>query len=223
MTLSLAPTTKSPAAKTRRGPMPTSEQVKGYLPIVHQIVARFLRRLPRSVLKEDLIAAGNCGLLSALRKTDADRGPAFEWYVRLRIRGAVLDELRSQDWLTRQGRRNARRIANGAREEKPATCTGVVRMGDLTEQAVEASMTDPDALTALDVIEQRINHLALVQAVRRLPAREQSIVRRHYFMDVQLKVIASDLGISEPRVSQLHARAMTKLKSLLECERDQAA
>ena len=223
MTLSLAPAAKLPAAKTRRGPMPTSEQVKDYLPVVRQIVARFLRRLPRSVLKEDLIAAGNCGLLDALRKADANRGPAFEWYVRLRIRGAVLDELRTQDWLTRQGRRTARRIANGAREEKPATCTGVVRIGDLTERAMEASMADPDALTVLDVLEQRINHLALAQAVHRLPPREQSIVHKHYFMDVQLKVIAGELGISEPRVSQLHARAMTRLKSLLECERDQAA
>jgi RNA polymerase sigma factor FliA len=226
MTLSLAPSTTLPADKTVRGPMPTSEQVRDYLPIVRHIVAGFLRRLPPSVLKDDLIAAGNYGMLDALRKAPADRGPAFEWYVRLRIRGAILDELRAQDWLTREGRRAAQVVADGAdgaREAAPATCTGIIRIDDLSEFAQAATMTDPDAATGLDVLEQSVNRLALANAVGQLPVREQAIVRMHYFMDLQLKAIATELGLSQPRVSQLHARAITKLKSLLECQREEAA
>ena len=64
---------------------------------------------------------------------------------------------------------------------------------------------------------------ALVKAVEQLPPRERRIVSLHYFQDVHFKTIAAELGVSEPRVSQLHARAMTRLKSLLVTEIDVAA
>jgi RNA polymerase sigma factor for flagellar operon FliA len=83
--------------------LPTREDITEYMPLVHQVVARLLRRLPPNVQREDLIAAGSYGLVDALRKSP-DRGPAFEWYARIRIRGAAVDELRSQDWLTRRAR-----------------------------------------------------------------------------------------------------------------------
>src|SRR5258708_36029713 len=85
---------------------PTREELALYMPLVHQVVGRVLRKLPPNVLRDDLVAAGSFGLIDALRKS-VDRGPAFDWYARIRIRGAVVDELRSQDWLTRRGRTRA--------------------------------------------------------------------------------------------------------------------
>src|SRR5580693_8720352 len=82
---------------------PSREELTSYMYLVHQVVARVLRKLPPNVLRDDLIAAGTFGLVDALRKS-ADRGPAFDWYARIRIRGAVVDELRAQDWLTRRAR-----------------------------------------------------------------------------------------------------------------------
>src|SRR5258708_12470252 len=83
------------------------------MPIGGRGGGRLLRKLPPNVLRDDLIAAGTFGLVDALRKS-ADRGPAFDWYARIRIRGAVVDELRAQDWLTRRARtRVARAQAEG--------------------------------------------------------------------------------------------------------------
>ena len=83
--------------------VPTREDLTLYMPLVYQVVARMLRKLPPNVLRDDLVGAGTFGLIDALRKS-VDRGPAFEWYARIRIRGAVVDELRTQDWLTRRAR-----------------------------------------------------------------------------------------------------------------------
>src|SRR5579862_3772358 len=82
---------------------PSREELTLYMPLVHQVVARVLRKLPPNVLRDDLVAAGTFGLVDALRKS-TERGPAFDWYARIRIRGAVVDELRAQDWLTRRAR-----------------------------------------------------------------------------------------------------------------------
>ena len=72
---------------------PSAEEITRHMPLVRQVVARFLRRLPSSVLRDDLMAAGVYGLVDALRKNGGDLGPAFEGYARIRIRGAILDEL----------------------------------------------------------------------------------------------------------------------------------
>src|SRR3954470_24600755 len=98
--------------------------------LVHEEVRRILRRLPASVQKDDLISVGAMGLMSALRKTqEADRGAQFEWYARIRIRGAVLDELRSQDWLSRTARAEVR--AQVETEKRSAAV--VVSFDDLPE------------------------------------------------------------------------------------------
>src|SRR5437870_4851036 len=73
-----------------------AELIRRYVPVVQQIVGGFQRRLPRSVLRDDLVAAGMCGLWDAIRKHGQNRSERFDWYVRVRIRGAILDELRAQ-------------------------------------------------------------------------------------------------------------------------------
>jgi len=95
-----------PCASQPPATTPTREELTLYMPLVHQVVCRVLRKLPPNVLRDDLVAAGAFGLIDALRKSP-ERGPAFDWYARIRIRGAVVDELRSQDWLTRRARTRA--------------------------------------------------------------------------------------------------------------------
>src|SRR5580704_6104653 len=102
-TLPRKPPMKPCAIKNTNVGSPTREELTAYMYLVHQVVARVLRKLPPNVLRDDLVAAGTFGLVDALRKS-ADRGPAFDWYARIRIRGAVVDELRAQDWLTRRAR-----------------------------------------------------------------------------------------------------------------------
>ena len=215
MTLSTAAQPVPSAQPARPAYCPTTDEVREYLPLVGQTVARFVRRLPRSVLREDLVAAGTCGLLDALRRHPEDRGVSFEWYARIRIRGAIMDELRTQDWLSRRARKAAQAEAGDK-----ATCTSVVSFDDLAEGTRAASLVDGDAQSPLEAVLSHRSQRDMARAVQKLPAREQKIVTMHYFQDVQLKAIAHELGVSEPRVSQLHSRAMGMLKTLLASDLD---
>ncbi|HVZ32707.1 MAG TPA: sigma factor, partial [Polyangiaceae bacterium] len=102
-----------------------------YSGLVRQIAGGFQRKLPRNVLRDDLIAAGMSGLWDAVRKHGHEQTENFDWYVRVRIRGAILDELRAQDWLPRRARAAAAEAAQAA-GKRP--CTPVVlRFDDVSE------------------------------------------------------------------------------------------
>ncbi|GAC1582173.1 MAG: RNA polymerase sigma factor FliA [Polyangiales bacterium] len=181
------------------------------MPLVRQIVARFLRRLPANVMRDDLIAAGSAGLLDALRKNGGDHGPTFEAYARTRIRGAVLDELRAQDWLPRR----ARWAADGKVPAHPDAPISVVGLDDLPPSEHVLRMVDTrneDVSTTLEKVQE---NRRVSNAIDKLPERERTIVRMHYFQGTRFKDISDLLGVSEPRVSQLHTRAMGQLRKLL--------
>jgi RNA polymerase sigma factor for flagellar operon FliA len=188
---------------------PTREELTLYMPLVHQVVCRVLRKLPPNVLRDDLVAAGAFGLIDALRKS-VERGPACDWYARIRIRGAVVDELRSQDWLTRRART---RVAK-AQAKGEGGGASVVGFDDLPEAQAQA-FVDESMASPQEQVEQRMDRVALERAVKLLPEREANIVGWHYFEGIPFKTIASRLGVSEPRVSQLHARAMGRLRETL--------
>lgn len=189
--------------------IPSREELTSFMPLVHQVVTRLLRKLPPNVLRDDLVAAGAFGLVDALRKS-SDRGPAFEWYARIRIRGAVVDELRAQDWLSRRARTRITR----AQADGESNGTAVVGFDDLPESQSQA-FVDESMATPHDHVEQRMDCVALERAVAMLPEREASIVGWHYFDGVPFKDIAGRLGVSEPRISQLHTRAMGRLRQTL--------
>jgi RNA polymerase sigma factor for flagellar operon FliA len=199
------------------GPVKASD-VQDYMPLVRQIVARFLRRLPPNVLRDDLIPAGTYGLIDSLRKNGNDRGPTFEWYARVRIRGAILDELRAQDWLTRRARSRVTAQADDGR----APLSGIVSMDDLSEASRNA-LCDESTPSPLEAAEESAERAVLARAIDQLLHRERLIVTLHYFQGVQLKAIAAQLGVSEPRVSQLHSRAMAKLRATLARQEEVAA
>src|SRR5580693_9848098 len=188
---------------------PSREELTSYMYLVHQVVARVLRKLPPNVLRDDLVAAGTFGLVDALRKS-TERGPAFEWYARVRIRGAVVDELRAQDWLTRRARSRVAR----AQAEGTGGSAAVVGFDDLSEGQAGA-FTDESTATPEQQVEQRMDRRTLERAVMHLPEREGNIVTWHYFDDVPFKTIATRLGVSEPRVSQLHSRAIGLLRATM--------
>jgi RNA polymerase sigma factor FliA len=200
-----------PSLRSGRPPAPvTATDIQDFMPLVRQLVARFLRKLPPNVLRDDLMAAGTYGLIDSLRKNGHDRGPTFEWYARIRIRGAILDELRTQDWLTRRARsRMAAQTGDGR-----APLAGVVAIDDLSE-AHRGGLFDESTPSPLQAAEDSDERAGLSKAIQQLDERERLIVTLHYFQGVQLKAIAVQLGVSEPRVSQLHSRAIGKLRASL--------
>ena len=195
---------------------PTREELTSYMPLVQREVARRLRRVPPNVLRDDLVAAGSFGLLDALRRSP-ERGPAFEWYARVRIRGALVDELRSQDWLSRR----ARTRTTQAHAEGTTGGVSVVGLDDLPNS--QAELFADESPTPLEAVERRADRSMLERVVALLPERDADIVTSHYFDDVPFKAIAARLQVSEPRISQLHTRAMGQLRATLTAERNAEA
>jgi RNA polymerase sigma factor for flagellar operon FliA len=184
--------------------------VEEHLSLVRQIALRMHRKLPRNVLLEDVVAAGTVGLMDALRRFEGERGEQFEWYARVRIRGAILDELRNLDCLSRRHRAEVRQQAATGQ-----TGGGVVVIGfdDLPEQL--RTPADNSQASPCDLVERSSENAALARAVETLPAREARIVSMHYFQGHAFKDIATTLNVSEPRVSQLHSRAVKMLRGIM--------
>jgi RNA polymerase sigma factor FliA len=207
----------------RGGSVPVCPKaVKQYLHLVHQVVASLARRLPANVLRDDLLAAGVFGLVDSLRKNGGDEGETFEWYARLRIRGAIFDELRAQDWLPRRARSKTRAEDGRSECASPSAAEplrsvvpkALVSLHDINgiEEAIHLATASDDPAEA---IEARSEVRALAKAIEQLPDRERQIVGMHYFHGVKFKDIGAELGVSEPRVSQLHARALGRLRGML--------
>lgn len=190
---------------------PSAQEVNRHMPLVRQVVARFLRRLPANVLRDDLVAAGVHGLIDSLRKNGGDAGATFESYARIRIRGAILDELRTQDWLPRR----ARWAALGKRVATDETPVAVVGIEDLTPAERLATFHNDEEKDPSELLADRQESKLLGDTIDLLPERERTIVRMHYFQGARFKDIGEVLGVSEPRISQLHGRAMGQLKKLL--------
>jgi RNA polymerase sigma factor for flagellar operon FliA len=211
---------------------------------VQDAVSDMAGRVPRHVHREDLVSAGMFGLAQAAQSWDPARGVTFDRYARIRIQGALLDELRGRDWASRSVRGNARRL-QAATDELTAR-TGVapqaaelgVAMGitrrevdKLTEDIHRATVLHYDALftdvddapitsspgdETLEVLLQRELVGYLRDAVVTLPERLRKVVVEYFFEERQMQDIADDLGVSESRVSQLRAEAIVLLRAGIE-------
>ncbi|HEX3776162.1 MAG TPA: sigma-70 family RNA polymerase sigma factor [Polyangiaceae bacterium] len=204
--------TRGPRAKKARAldTQISAELLAQYEPLVRKIAGGFQRKLPRNVLREDLIAAGMSGLWDAIRRHPDGPSESFEWYVRVRIRGAILDELRAQDWLPRRARAAAEaQSGTDAYVPPPA----VVRFDDVSE--CEQNRCLADASSSEAAVAAKFAQEALAKAVEQLPERERHIVSQHYFKGVKFKDLGVELGVSEPRISQLHSRAIQRLKGII--------
>lgn len=239
--------------------MPTAEALASHMPLVHKVVAHFVRRLPSSVQREDLVAAGTLGLFYALRASTHTCEEMFASYARIRIRGAIVDELRRHDWSPRRRRSVAPAgaandtvppsgpgpvanvaVAIGTRRDEASATGAVIRLfptpapsepaqprfavvgfDDLPPHQMHAALGAGDREThasPLAEVEGKRTSAALHAAVDLLPEREKDIIRMRYFEAMPSKAIASALGLSEARISQLHARATARLRDLLEAD-----
>lgn len=199
------------AAPTGVSPERARELLALYAPLLKKIVGGFQRKLPRNVLRDDLMGAATSGLWDAIRRHGATAGDSFEWYVRVRVRGAILDELRAQDWLPRRARAAA--ASASAQSGEYVAPPAVVRIDDVSEWEQSRYLSESTSGEAL--LTARSAREDLERAVEQLPDRERHIVSSHYFRGVKFKDLGAELGVSEPRISQLHSRAMQRLRGLM--------
>lgn len=219
------------------------DAVVRYTPLVKRIAHQLAGRLPPSVLVDDLVQAGMIGLLEATRQYDATQGASFRTYAAIRIRGAMLDEIRRLDWTPRSVHRKAREVASAtsaierrvgrqAKNREVAQHLGL-NLNDYYQILQDAagvricSIDEPDPEShepheppshgplPMETLEQENFITALATAIRKLPEREQLVMQRYYDEELNLKEIGQALGVSESRVSQIHGRIAPKLRTLL--------
>lgn len=207
--------------------------------LVKRIAYHLAGRLPPSVEVEDLIQAGMIGLLEAAAHYASDRGASFETYAGIRIRGAMIDALRKQDWAPRSVHRKSRAVANAireiegregreARETEIASLLGVslddyhrivqdsaaCHISSMDEAGEVEAVADRDANPLLEA-ESGALRTAVAEAIAGLPERERLVMSMYYDDELNLKEIGAVLGISESRVCQLHGQALVRLRSRL--------
>jgi RNA polymerase sigma factor for flagellar operon FliA len=177
------------------------------------IARAYMKRLPRHIRLSDIEQAALTGLWDGLSRNVCDEPTQRDAYLKCRIRGSIIDELRAQDWLPR-------RIRRGQRE---ATSELVVLYGnDAAEFAGSGQRWEDRLPDRAESAEARLLRLdqgsAMERAIATLPWRMQRILRLHYQRGVKFLKIAEELGVSEPRISQLHARAIERVRAALKDE-----
>jgi RNA polymerase sigma factor for flagellar operon FliA len=224
------------------------EIVHKYLHLVKYVAGRISVNLPPNVEINDLVNDGILGLIDAIEKYDDARGVKFETYAITRINGAILDALRSLDWVPRAVRQRARELERThqalevelGRAPRPDEIaermgltpkeldqllqrvrgTSVLSLEEFlpNEKGYEIPLVDTlkdDEHDVTSEVEQREVRNALVDAVEGLPPQERTVIALYYFEGQTLKEIKSALGVSESRVSQIHAQAVIHLRQRL--------
>jgi RNA polymerase sigma factor FliA len=222
-----------------------------YAPLVKYVAGRLGSGLPAHVEEGDLVSYGLLGLIGAIERFDPERDIKFETYAIARIKGSIIDELRSMDWVPRSVRARARdieraiaaleaKLTRAPTDEEIAEKLGITE-NEFQDSLMEISRTsiaaldelwqssssggDPVALidtiedpqaaepqTAMALTEIRES---LGEAIARLPEREKLVVTLYYYEELTLREIGEVLGVTESRVSQLHTKAILRLKARL--------
>ncbi len=221
-----------------------------YLPLVKNVAGRMAMGFPKSVELNDLVNTGVIGLIEAMSNFDPSRGVKFETYAVPRIRGAILDELRSLDWVPRSTRAKSRaidRTTSKLENQLGRTPSDVelARSLKISTQELFSAKDDVASTTVLSLDEMiykeednrqvpRVETLEglstesalgdmekeelkayLIQAISHLSEQERLVVALYYYEELTLKEIGEVMQISESRVSQIHTKAVLKLRGMI--------
>ena len=211
--------------------------VESLIQKVKIIACRIKNKLPSNIELDDLISAGCVGLMEGLRNFDGTHNIKLETFVENRIKGAILDELRRQDFLSRGLRQNVKLVENvkqkleqslgreptieeiaaktGLSEEEIQNCLDIINNNllinfDAVSHTLNNGEDNPETLLEKKEIVSEISH-----HIGKLTEKEQLVLSLYYVEELTMKEVAEVLNITEGRVSQLHSQAIKKLKKIL--------
>lgn len=218
--------------------------IERYSSLVKRIAHHLMVRLPPSVLVEDLIQAGMIGLLEAQQNYDPSKGASFETFAGIRIRGAMLDDIRRGDWVPRSVYKNSRKISEAISHlenelgrdpndqeiaqylDMPleqyhqalndVNCGRLVGISDLgvAEDTVANEESIGENTPFQGVVDDNFR-ASLAEAIKTLPEREALVLSLYYDEELNLKEIGAVIGVSESRICQIHSQAMQRLRAKL--------
>lgn len=231
-----------------RTPEAREKIILEYAPLVKVVAGRLSMYLGYNVDYEDLVSYGIFGLIDAIDKFDCLKEVKFETYASLRIRGAILDQIRKMDWIPRTIRQKQKKIENVIREIEQNTghsasdeeiaeklgisgdeylewqsqmkITGIVSLNEYMEQGSDVAQDYSRHTTSrFEAPEEKIEKEELTRvlgdALKLLTEKEQKVITLYYYEELTLKEISNILEVSESRISQLHTRALQKMKGKL--------
>ena len=226
------------------------EVIIRYSPMIKYVANRIAMRLPPHIEVDDLISVGVLGLMDAITKYDSSRGAKFKTYAEFRVRGAILDELRSMDWVPRSIRQKASKVDKVVQglqaklrrtpedeevakemglsldqfhqtlnETKSIPIFSLEDLGIAKESGDQQSLldclagkADADPQTQVRLIELKE---IIAKAIDALPEKERLMVSLYYYEELTMKEIGAVLDITESRVSQIHSKAVYRLRTKL--------
>lgn len=223
----------------------TQQLVERHASLVKRIAYHLMARLPASVQVDDLIQSGMIGLIEAAKNFDGSKGASFETFAGIRIRGAMLDEMRRGDWTPRSVHRNARLIAETIAElealhgrdikdsevaEKldisldeyhhmlsDISSGRIIGIEDLgVSEDVLVTSGDTDSDHLYESQASETFHQDLAKTISSLPEREALVLSLYYNDELNLKEIGAVLNVSESRISQIHSQALVRLKARMQ-------
>lgn len=224
--------------------------VTQYAPLVKYVAGKLAVGMPSNVEFDDLVGYGVFGLLDAIEKYDPDQKTQFKTYAVQRIHGAIIDELRSLDWVPRSVRTRARQIEGVVQDlevtlGRPASDdeiakelgmspkqfdkemtkisgTSILSLNDVWYQgedndkvSIADSIESPTTLNPDTIVEKDEIKRVIVESIGELPDKEKKVLVLYYYEDLTLKEIGQVLEVTESRVSQLHTKAVMRLRSKL--------
>lgn len=233
-------------AKSDQNPVIREKIILEYAPLVKLVAGRLSMYLGYNVEYEDLVSYGIFGLIDAIDKFDYTKAVKFETYASLRIRGAILDQIRKMDWIPRTIRQRQRQIdavmrqvesekGRAATDEEIASglgiteeeytewqskmkITNIVSLNEFIEQGSEIPNTPSSSrhfIMPEEAMEQEELKKMLIEALDLLTEKEKKVIQLYYFDDLTLKEISRVLEVTESRISQLHTKALQKMKTKL--------
>ncbi|NGY06899.1 RNA polymerase sigma factor FliA [Solimonas terrae] len=238
-------------AENLQEPVDENALVRRHADLVKRIAHHLAARLPASVEVDDLIQAGVIGLIEAARHYSGTRGASFETYAGIRIRGAMLDELRQTDWAPRSVHRRERAVSEAIRkiEQKngreardheiaahldidlaefhaivqDASRCQVLSIDHGGEDGDETMDAQDDTAGPLQHLQHDEFQQELARAISELPERERLVLSMYYERELNLREIGAVLKVSESRVCQIHGQALLRLRARLKSWRELAA
>jgi RNA polymerase sigma factor for flagellar operon FliA len=217
--------------------------VENNMILVKRIAQHMAARLPSSVDIDDLLQSGMVGLLEAASNFDPSRGASFETYAGIRIRGAMLDDIRKHDWTPRSVHQKYRQVAEAintieAELGRPARSTDIAKqlgisvedyhkiLADsassrlfsleetLDESAIQRTRPVSDTASPDEELDQSQFRDELIAAIEQLPEREQLVISLYYEREMNLKEIGEVLDVTESRVCQIHGQAIMRMRAI---------